>query len=118
MFDEMLYRSDEVQEDGVIASTGLDGLSTYLPEPLKDEVMVMDSTGFDEPIEDIFDSRATAHNNVGSVNSNQPMKFLSFTQLEKLLVKGEQDLILSVSGTSQMFEEMLARINEALSIVI
>ncbi|KAK9046442.1 hypothetical protein V6N11_052329 [Hibiscus sabdariffa] len=68
-------------------------------------------------IEDIFDSRATGHNNVGSVNSNQPVQFLSLTQLGKLLVKQEQDLMLSVNGTSQMFEEMLTRINGALSIV-
>ncbi|KAL4387076.1 hypothetical protein GQ457_09G019710 [Hibiscus cannabinus] len=117
MFDEMLYQSDEAQEDEVIASTSLDDLSNFLPEPLKDEVMVLASTGFDEPVEDIFDSRATAHNNVGSVNSNQPVQFLSLTQLGKLLVKWEQDLMLSVSGASQMFEEMLTRINGALSIV-
>ncbi|KAK8653047.1 hypothetical protein V6N13_127067 [Hibiscus sabdariffa] len=117
MFDEMLYQSDEAQEDEVIASTSLDDLSNFLPEPLKDEVKVLASTGFDEPVEDIFDSRATAHNNVGSVNSNQPVQFLSLTQLGKMLVKREQDLMLSVSGASQMFEEMLTRINGALSIV-
>ncbi|KAK9011042.1 hypothetical protein V6N11_043899 [Hibiscus sabdariffa] len=113
----MLYQSDEAQEDEVIASTSLDDLSNFLPEPLKDEVKVLASTGFDEPVEDIFDSRATAHNNVGSVNSNQPVQFLSLTQLGKMLVKREQDLMLSVSGASQMFEEMLTRINGALSIV-
>ncbi|KAK9037180.1 hypothetical protein V6N11_022101 [Hibiscus sabdariffa] len=118
IFDVMLYQSDGAQEDEAIASTDLDDLSNCLPEPLKDEVMVMVSTDFDEPIEDIFDSRATPRDNVGSVNSNQPVQFLSFTQLGKLLGKREQDLLLSVSGASQMFEEMLARINGALSIVI
>ncbi|KAK8609881.1 hypothetical protein V6N13_093291 [Hibiscus sabdariffa] len=78
---------------------------------------LIDDMDEDEYVEDIFDSRATAHNNVGSVNSNQPVQFLSLTQLGKLLVKREQDLMLSVSGASQMFEEMLTRINGALSIV-
>ncbi|KAK8482326.1 hypothetical protein V6N12_053016 [Hibiscus sabdariffa] len=69
VFDEMLMQTDEVQDDELIASTGLEDLSNYPLDSLKDEILVIT---FDEPIQDPFDHlRATTQNYVGNISPNQ-----------------------------------------------
>ncbi|KAK8705392.1 hypothetical protein V6N13_048995 [Hibiscus sabdariffa] len=65
----MLMQTDEVQDDELIASTGLEDLSNCPLDSLKDEILVIT---FNEPIQDPFGHlRATTQNYVGSISPNQ-----------------------------------------------